>query len=80
MYELLMLLSTIVTALGGVGFVVVMMQTYKGQMNAQIFNDLNQWYDDIVKAFPEEAWDAALIWIPFCLPPVLRLPYAFCVI
>jgi hypothetical protein len=55
-YELLMLLSTIVTALGGVGFVVVMVQTYKGQMNAQIFIDLNQRYDDICKDFPRDAW------------------------
>jgi hypothetical protein len=57
-YELLMLLATIVTALGGVGFVVVMIQTYKGQMNAQIFSDMNQRYDDISKAFPKEAWEA----------------------
>lgn len=42
MYELLMLLATIVTALGGVGFVAVMVQTYEGQMNAQIFTELNQ--------------------------------------
>jgi hypothetical protein len=56
MYESLMLIATIVTALGGVGFVVVMVQTYKGQMNAQIFVDLNQRYDDIAKDFPKEAW------------------------
>jgi hypothetical protein len=58
MYELLMLLATIVTALGGVGFVVVMVQTYKGQMNAQVFSDLNQRYDEIAKDFPKEAWQA----------------------
>jgi hypothetical protein len=58
LYEFLMLLATIITALGGLGFVVVMVQTYKGQMNAQIFNDLNQRYDDIVQSFPEEAWDS----------------------
>ena len=57
-YEFLMLLATIITALGGVGFVVVMVQTYKGQMNAQIFTDLNQRYDDIAKEFPEEAWSS----------------------
>src|SRR5215212_10233731 len=57
-YEFLMLLATIVTALGGVGFVVVMVQTYKGQMNAQIFTELNQRYDDIIQDFPKEAWNA----------------------
>jgi hypothetical protein len=36
-YELIMLLATIITALGGVGFVIVAIQAYKGQMNAQIF-------------------------------------------
>jgi len=41
-----------------VGFVVVMVQTYKGQMNAQLFCDLNQRYDDIVKDFPREAWQS----------------------
>src|SRR3954470_3952901 len=55
MYESLMLIATIITALGGVGFVVVMVQTYKGQMNAQIFIDLNQRYDDIAKDFPKDA-------------------------
>src|SRR5439155_25648979 len=58
LYELLMLLATIVTALGGVGFVVVMVQTYKGQMNAQIFSDMNQRYDDILNGFPKEAWES----------------------
>ena len=57
-YEFLMLLATIVTALGSVGFVVVMVQTYKGQMNAQIFTELNQPYDEIAKDFPEEAWSS----------------------
>src|SRR5689334_13942815 len=55
-YEMLMLAATIVTAIGGVGFVVVMVQTYKGQMNAQIFSDMNQRYDDIAKDFPRDAW------------------------
>jgi hypothetical protein len=57
-YEFLMLLATIVTALGGVGFVVVMIQTYKGQMNAQIFSDMNQRYDEISKDFPKAAWES----------------------
>jgi len=57
-YELLMLAATIITALGGVGFVVVMVQTYKGQMNAQIFTELNQRYDDIAKEFPQDAWES----------------------
>ncbi|MFL6213335.1 MAG: hypothetical protein ACJ74J_05510 [Blastocatellia bacterium] len=57
-YELLMLLSSIVTAIGGVGFVIVMVQTYKGQMNAQVFNDCNSRYDAILAAFPESAWGA----------------------
>jgi len=51
-YDLLILLPSIVTALGGGGFVVVMVQTVKGQMNAQVFIDLNQGYDDISKDFP----------------------------
>jgi hypothetical protein len=55
MYEMLMLVATIVTALGGVGFVVVMVQTYKGQMNAQIFSEMNSRYDEISKDFPKEA-------------------------
>src|SRR4051812_47820469 len=71
MYEFLMLLATIVTALGGVGFVVVMVQTYKGQMNAQIFIDLNQRYDDIVKDFPGGA-DDVRVNLDTALPPVSR--------
>jgi hypothetical protein len=57
-YEFLMLVATIVTALGGVGFVIVMIQTYKGQMNAQIFSDMNQRYDEISKDFPKEALES----------------------
>jgi hypothetical protein len=69
MYEFLMLLATIITALDGVGFVVVMVQTYKGQMNAQIFNDLNQRYDDIIISFPKEAWDVRFN-LDTAIPPV----------
>jgi hypothetical protein len=71
MYEFLMLLATIVTALGGVGFVVVMVQTYKGQMNAQIFTELNQRYDEICKDFPEEAWNSRFN-LDTILPPASR--------
>jgi hypothetical protein len=56
-YEFIMLLATIITALGGVAFVVVAIQTYKEQMNAQIFSDMNQRYDDISKEFPKDAWE-----------------------
>ena len=41
-YELLMPIATIITVVGSVGSVVVMVQTYKGQMSAQIFNELNK--------------------------------------
>jgi hypothetical protein len=54
MYELLMLISAVVTAIGG-GFVVLMVQTYKWQMNAQVFTECNSRYDDILTAFPESA-------------------------
>jgi hypothetical protein len=57
-YEIIMLLATIVTALGGVGFVVVAVQTYKEQMNAQIFSEMNQRYDEISKEFPKDAWES----------------------
>jgi hypothetical protein len=54
-FELLTLLAGGITALGGIGFVVVMIHTYKGQMNAQVFTELNQRYDEIVRSFPKEA-------------------------
>jgi hypothetical protein len=57
-YELLMLVAAVVTAVGGVGFVVVMMQTYKGQMNAQVFNECNDRYDRILDSFPPSAWES----------------------
>jgi hypothetical protein len=72
-YELLMLIATIVTAVGGVGFVVVMVQTYKGQMNAQVFTELNQRYDEILQAFPENAWDARFHLDTGMPPPSLQL-------
>jgi hypothetical protein len=59
-YELLIVLTGIVSAVGGVGFVVVMVQTYKGQMNAQVFTECNSRYDQIISAFPREAWESRL--------------------
>jgi hypothetical protein len=59
-YEFLMLIAAVVTAVGGVGFVVVLVQTYKGQMNAQVFIDCNNRYDQILAAFPRSAWEARL--------------------
>src|SRR5215203_3431033 len=56
LYEFIMVLATIITAVGSVAFVVVAIQTYKGQMNAQIFSDINKRYDDISKDFPKQAW------------------------
>ena len=55
-----MLLSAMVTAVGGVGFVLVMLKTYKGQMNAQIFTPLNQHYDEIIKVFRRKPWKRAV--------------------
>jgi hypothetical protein len=57
-YELWLLIASVVTAIASVGFVLAMLQTYKGQMNAQIFNDLNARYDDVLQSFPRQAWDA----------------------
>jgi hypothetical protein len=57
-YELWLLIASIVTAVASVGFVVAMLQTYKGQMNAQVFVDLNARYDDVLQSFPQSAWDA----------------------
>src|SRR3954468_19891758 len=59
-YEFLMMIATIVTAIGGIGFVVIMQTTYKGQMNAQVFTECNNRYDAIASAFPAEAWEARL--------------------
>jgi hypothetical protein len=59
-YELLILLTAVVSAVGGVGFVVVMVQTYKGQMNAQVFTDCNDRYDQILASFPRSAWESRL--------------------
>ena len=60
-YELLMLLATIVTAFGGAGLVVVPMQTCKGQMNAHIFTELNERYDVRQKIFPKKRSTAGSI-------------------
>src|SRR5215210_5658968 len=35
-----------------------MVQTYKGQMNAQVFTDYNNRYDEILTSFPASAWEA----------------------
>jgi hypothetical protein len=59
-YELLILVTGVVSAVGGVGFVVVMVQTYKGQMNAQVFTDCNDRYDQILASFPRSAWESRL--------------------
>ena len=74
-YEVLMLLSAMVTAAGGIGFVLVMLKTYKGQMNAQIFTTLNQRYDDILKDFPEEAWDSRFNLDTVLPPPSRKLTF-----
>jgi hypothetical protein len=58
LFEMITLVATIVTALGGVGFVVVMIHTYKGQMNAQIFVEMNQRYDSIIRDLPKDALSA----------------------
>jgi hypothetical protein len=57
-YELLILLATVVSAIGGVAFVWVVLQTYKGQMNAQMFVDCNNRYDQIIASLPADAWGA----------------------
>jgi hypothetical protein len=50
-YEFWLLVASIVTA-------VAMLKTYKGQMNAQVFVDLNARYDEVLQSFPQSAWDA----------------------
>lgn len=57
-YELLLLIATIVSAVAAVAFVWAMIETYKGQMNAQVFTECNNRYDQIITAFPRDAWDA----------------------
>jgi hypothetical protein len=57
-YELLLLIATIVSAVAGVAFVWAMIETYKGQMNAQVFTEYNNRYDQIITAFPRDAWEA----------------------
>jgi hypothetical protein len=57
-YELLLLVSSVVSAVASVAFVLVVLQTYKGQMNAQLFNELNGRYDQIISSLPEDAWRA----------------------
>jgi len=57
-YELLLLIATVVSAVAGVAFVWAMVQTYKGQMNAQVFIECNNRYDQILASFPPDAWEA----------------------
>jgi hypothetical protein len=57
-YELLILIATVVSAVGGVAFVWVVLQTYKGQMNAQMFVECNNRYDQIIASLPADAWSA----------------------
>lgn len=54
-YELLILIATVVSAIGGVAFVWAMLETYKGQMNAQMFVECNNRYDEIIASLPREA-------------------------
>ena len=56
--ELILLLATVISALAGVAFVWAMLQTYKGQMNAQVFTDCNNRYDQILESFPADAWES----------------------
>jgi hypothetical protein len=57
-YELLILIATVVSAVGGVAFVWVILQTYKGQMNAQMFVECNNRYDQIIASLPPAALGA----------------------
>jgi hypothetical protein len=57
-YELLILIATVVSAVGGVAFVWVVLQTYKGQMNAQMFVECNNRYDEIIASLPADALGA----------------------
>jgi hypothetical protein len=57
-YELLILIATVVSAVGGVAFVWVVLRTYKGQMNAQMFVECNNRYDQIIASLPADAWGA----------------------
>ena len=42
--EFILILATAISALAGVAFVWVMLQTYKGQMNARVFTEYNYEY------------------------------------
>lgn len=59
-YDVVMQTANVVTAIGGLAWVYVALITYRGQMNAQVFVDCNNRYDDIVASFPPEAWGARL--------------------
>src|SRR4051794_35095341 len=53
--EFILILATAISALAGVAFVWVMLQTYKGQMNAQVFTEYNNRYDQILTSLPPSA-------------------------
>jgi hypothetical protein len=56
--EAILLLATVISALAGVAFVWAMIQTYKGQMNAQVFTEYSNRYDQILASLPLAAWEA----------------------
>jgi hypothetical protein len=54
-YDLIMLISSLLTALGGILWVYVAVVTYRGQMYAQVFLDCNARYEAIMASFPRDA-------------------------
>jgi hypothetical protein len=57
-YDLAIVFSSVITALGGVAWVYIAMMSYRGQMNAEVFLRCNERYDEIMWKFPEDAWQA----------------------
>src|SRR4051812_26899107 len=59
-YQAVMLVGSMLSALGAVLWLYVAVVTYRGQVNAQIFLDCNERYESILSSFPKEAWQARL--------------------
>src|SRR4051794_954314 len=72
-FDWVMQVGTLLGALSGVVWVYVAMITYKGQMNAEVFLQCNERYEQIMQSFPSEAW-AVRLHIDTALPePSIQL-------
>ena len=72
-YDLLILVSSLLGTVGNLAFVYVVVVTYRGQMNAEVFMSCNERYQRIMDSFPRDAWKVRLNMSHELPPPSIEL-------